>query len=110
MPTMLLLAALAPAHEGPEEAEAHGPGLPWVLFRKVTPPTPLSADPADQTGRVVSLTTDWVIAPTPRPSTVDFLYTATGSGIAEGGALKVMLGHLLPTAQQIYTPFSLTVT
>jgi hypothetical protein len=105
---MLLLLAAASAHEGPEST--HGPGFPWMFFRKFRPPAPLSVDPDDLGGHVVSKTTDWVIAPDPQPSRIAFTYTADGTGIVEGGGLKVLLGHVLPTAQQIYTPFSLTVT
>lgn len=101
---ILLSLALAEAHEGP--------GFPWSLIHAYDEPIPLSEAPADTTGTVTSATEDWVIAPAEavRPGTIDLTFTAGPEGVAEGGALLVSLGHVLPTNQRVYTPFSLTVT
>lgn len=107
-----LLASLALAHEDGPFPEKHGAGFPWWLMRKYVPPTPLSEDPADVAGSTTSDTPDWVTGPSDRvqPSRIHFTYTAAGPGVVEGGSLKVNLGHLLPTQQHIYTPFSLGAT
>lgn len=114
---LLLLALALPAfaHDKsglPIAEDDHGAGFPWWLMRRYEPPTPLSTDPADTAGSVVAQTPDWVTGPADRvvPSQVHFTYTAAGAGIDAGGSLKVMLGHVLPTAQRIYTPFSLSAT
>lgn len=101
LPLLLLPAALA--HGG-------GPGFPWLLLRSYDDALPLSADAVDLGGSVTSATEDWVIAPDPTAGRIDVTFTVGPDGIAEGGGLKVTLGHVLPTAQRLYTPFSLTVT
>ncbi len=75
-------------------------------------PTPLSQSSPDLAGHVTSRTADWLIAGQGDPADqhVDLTFEAAGRGVAEGGGLEIMLGHVLPTDQQIYTPFSLTAT
>lgn len=91
---------------------AKGPGFPWLFYRSYDEPIPVSATSVDTGGSVTSATTDWVIGPASdvKPERIDFTFTAGEGGVAEGGGLKVTIGHVLPTAQQVYTPFSLTVT
>ncbi len=102
----------AMAHDEGPPPKAKGPGLPWIFFPKFDPLRPLSTNPVDLAGSVSSQTTDWVFAPVAEatPGRIALTFTAGASGVATGGGLKVMLGHVLPTVEQIYTPFSLTVT
>jgi hypothetical protein len=71
----------------------------------------LSNSSWDTAGSVVSKTRPWH---TSREShdqryKISFKFVAGEPGIKKGGALKISLGHILPTARKIYTPFSLTV-
>lgn len=88
------------------------PGFPFSLWPAYKEKIPLSTDGVDKAGSVRSTTTDWIIAPPSqkKPENISLIYTAGESGITTGGGLKLMLGQVLPTEQQIYTPFSLTVT
>jgi len=100
----LLLVSLAVAHEGA--------GFPFTLFRSYHEVIPTSESPADTGGSMGIDSPDWVIAPADRVEggRVTATYTVGPEGIVEGGGLKLTLGHLLPTRQRLYTPFSLTAT
>ncbi|HNC97246.1 MAG TPA: hypothetical protein PKW90_14045, partial [Myxococcota bacterium] len=80
------------------------PGFPFGLWPAYKEKIPLSTDVVDQAGSVRSTTTDWIIAPAAqkKPEKISFVYTAGETGITTGGGLKLMLGQLLPTEQQIY--------
>ncbi|MCO4745889.1 MAG: DUF3604 domain-containing protein [Proteobacteria bacterium] len=81
-----------------------------VFMSRYDTPMPLSETPADQQGTATSQTTDWLLRDQAKAEDlhIDFSYEAGEAGIVEGGALKVHLGHVLPTDQVMYTPFSLS--
>lgn len=87
----------------------------WVhtscaLMRAYDTPTSFSDQPIDQQGTLTITSPDWRIASQAEPGShrIEATFRVGEGGIAEGGALWLSLGHLLPTEQQIYTPFSLT--
>lgn len=82
----------------------------WLLLEPYDSHPGLSSDPADVGGEVRVLSRDWPIAREAlgeRPK-LEFEYRVGDEGLAAGSKLLVSLGHVLPTDQRIYTPFSLT--
>jgi hypothetical protein len=86
--------------------------LPGCLFMKpYDQRIPLSETAGDQAATLTSETVDWRIAGQDEDRRHEIVAVLTLDGpVVEGGALKLSLGHLLPTEQRIYTPFSLTAT
>lgn len=72
---------------------------------------PWSDAPADTDGTVLNETADWPIAPAAlaTPQRIAFTLAVGRHGVRQGGSIRVSLGHLLPTAQRLYVPFSLGV-
>ena len=89
-----------------------GPGLlPGCVFlRMYREQIPWSEADVDHAGALRSETPDWRIAGQSEPADnrVTVVYEVGAQGVAEGGGLKLTLGHVLPTDQKLYTPFSLT--
>jgi hypothetical protein len=81
-----------------------------VFLRSYHEPITLSAVPADEQGTVELLSGDWRIAGQSAigDNRIELRFTAGEAGVATGGGLKIGLGHLLPTEQRIYTPFSIS--
>lgn len=90
-----------------------GLSLQGCLFmRPYDTPLPLSDAAVDQQGRTRLDSPAWRIEgqSVPADNRIALTYTVGPDGMQKGDALKISLGHLLPTDQRIYTPFSLTAT
>ncbi len=81
-----------------------------VFLRSYHEPILLSEVPADLDGAVVLESGDWRIAGQSAlaANRIELVFQAGAAGVDEGGGLKVGLGHVLPTEQRIYTPFSIS--
>ena len=81
-----------------------------VFLRSYHEPIALSDAPPDQQGSVELLSGDWRIAGQSNIANnrIVLRFEAGEAGVATGGGLKIGLGHLLPTQQHIYTPFSIS--
>lgn len=89
--------------------------LSCIVMKRYDEALQTSESNPDVGGSAVITSGDWVVRPTARnkelwdpDARMVVEYTVGPEGISEGGALKLTLGHLLPTEQVIYTPFSLT--
>ncbi len=89
--------------------------LSCIVMKRYDEPLQASDSDPDRAGSAEVLSADWVVRPDARDSALvdpearlELVYTVGTPGIAEGGSIKVHLGHVLPTEQELYTPFSLT--
>ncbi len=81
-----------------------------VFLRSYHEPISSSELPADQQGSMELLSGDWRIAGQSAlgANRIVLHFEAGEAGVATGGGLKIGLGHVLPTEQGIYTPFSVS--
>lgn len=81
-----------------------------VFLRSYHEPIGLSAAEPDQQGSVTLLSGDWRITGQSviSDNRIVLVFEAGEAGVAQGGGLKIGLGHVLPTEQRIYTPFSIS--
>lgn len=83
------------------------PVVAWLVVPAYNTTIPLSTKPVDTAGSIEFPGYDWEVGSAGNRFAIRF--HVGEQGIAEGGGIKVSLGHVLPTEQRIYTPFSLTV-
>ncbi len=81
-----------------------------VFLRPYDEPILFSKLPADKIGSLELLSGDWRIAGQSvlADNRIELVFEAGQAGVAQGGGLKIGLGHVLPTAQRTYTPFSIS--